>query len=597
MEGSGKKRRVCVVAASELTIRAFLAQQLRAMQEQYDLTVVVNTANANLLGELAIAGTLRPVAIERQVSLWSDLRALAQLSVVMRAGRFDLVHSFTPKAGLLAMIAARLARVPVRLHTFTGQVWATRTGVSRHLLKLLDRVLVLCATCTLTDSASQRDFLIAEGVVASPDQVMVLGNGSVSGVDTERFRPDPAIRRRFRESLGIPSAGVLLLFIGRLHRDKGVLDLARAFALLAAEREDVYLLVAGPDEHDLRHTISRIAGPHADRVRFLDFTSAPEHAMAASDVLCLPSYREGFGSVIIEAASTGVPAVASRIYGIVDAVEAGATGLLHRPGEIGDLLSQLRLITGDAPLRTLLGVRARVRARRDFCHHDVTAAVLDLYAMLLRTRRQSWYARSGKRAFDLALAGVALVLLLPIAGVLAAVIRLCFGSPVLFRQQRPGLHGAPFELIKFRTMVDRRDASGGLLSDGDRLTTLGRALRAASLDEIPELWNVIRGDMSLVGPRPLLMRYLPRYTPTQARRHDVRPGITGLAQVGGRNSLSWERKFELDLQYIDDVSLRLDLEILAATLVQVLSRRGITQTGQATAEEFMGSPTEAASDC
>ena len=167
-------------------------------------------------------------------------------------------------------------------------------------------------------------------------------------------------------------------------------------------------------------------------------------------------------------------------------------------------------------------------------------------------------------------------------------IRITMGTPVFFRQQRPGLHGEPFTIYKFRTMTDKRDDQGDLLPDAERLTPFGRFLRIASLDELPELVNVLRGEMSLVGPRPLLMQYLERYTPEQARRHEVRPGITGWAQVNGRNALSWENKFELDVWYVDHVSLWLDLKIIALTLWKIVRREGISQPGRATMEEFVG---------
>ena len=169
-----------------------------------------------------------------------------------------------------------------------------------------------------------------------------------------------------------------------------------------------------------------------------------------------------------------------------------------------------------------------------------------------------------------------------------AVLEERIGAPVFFRQQRPGLHGQPFQMVKFRTMTDARDASGALLPDADRLTPFGRFLRSSSLDELPELWNVVAGDMSLVGPRPLLMRYLPLYTPEQARRHAVRPGVTGWAQVNGRNAISWEQKFAYDVWYVDNLSLWLDLKILGLTVRKIVVREGISQAGQATMEEFRG---------
>jgi len=199
-----------------------------------------------------------------------------------------------------------------------------------------------------------------------------------------------------------------------------------------------------------------------------------------------------------------------------------------------------------------------------------------------------FYRRRGKRALDLFLVLAALPLLSPLLGVVALLVRLRLGAPVLFRQQRPGLAGQPFTLFKFRTMTGARDACGNLLPDDRRLTPLGRFLRATSLDELPELFNVLRGEMSLVGPRPLLVQYLERYTPQQARRHQVRPGITGWAQVNGRNALTWEEKFALDVWYVDRQSLWLDLKIVALTICKIVKRKGISQPGQATVQEFMG---------
>ncbi len=193
-----------------------------------------------------------------------------------------------------------------------------------------------------------------------------------------------------------------------------------------------------------------------------------------------------------------------------------------------------------------------------------------------------------KRLMDIVASSTALVLLLPLIALIAAAVRLRLGSPVLFRQQRPGLQGRQFTLVKFRTMVDAHAPDGRPLPDAERLPPFGRWLRSTSLDELPELWNVLRGDMSLVGPRPLLMHYLPLYSEEQARRHEVRPGLTGWAQINGRNALSWEEKFALDVWYVDNWSVWLDIRILAVSFVQVFGRRGISAEGSATMPEFTG---------
>jgi undecaprenyl phosphate N,N'-diacetylbacillosamine 1-phosphate transferase len=204
--------------------------------------------------------------------------------------------------------------------------------------------------------------------------------------------------------------------------------------------------------------------------------------------------------------------------------------------------------------------------------------------------KQGFYEKFIKRPLDFLLALIAVVLLSPVLLVTAVLVRLKLGSPVLFRQERPGRYGRIFRLIKFRTMTDARSADGTLLPDADRLTPFGRKLRATSLDELPELFNVLRGDMSLVGPRPLLVRYLPRYNAHQARRHEVRPGFTGLAQVHGRNAISWEEKFDWDVKYVDHVTFLGDCRILLATVKTVFSHEGISSGTCATMEEFMGTP-------
>ena len=193
-----------------------------------------------------------------------------------------------------------------------------------------------------------------------------------------------------------------------------------------------------------------------------------------------------------------------------------------------------------------------------------------------------------KRSIDVVGALVALIVLLPLIAGAALAVRLSMGGPIFFRQNRPGLHGKPFQMIKFRTMSENRDETGQLLSDAERLTAVGRVLRASSIDELPELWNVIKGEMSLVGPRPLLMKYLSIYTPEQARRHEIRPGLTGWAQINGRNAISWDEKFALDLWYVENRSTLLDVRILWITVLQVVRRQGINSNEAVTMPEFTG---------
>ncbi len=200
------------------------------------------------------------------------------------------------------------------------------------------------------------------------------------------------------------------------------------------------------------------------------------------------------------------------------------------------------------------------------------------------------YTHFIKRLLDITFVSIGVIIISPILLITAILVRTKLGSPILFRQERPGYQGKTFMMYKFRTMTDDLDSNGNLLPDRDRLTPFGKLLRSTSLDELPELFNVLKGDMSLIGPRPLLTRYLERYTPEQARRHQAKPGITGWAQINGRNAISWEEKFKLDTWYIDNISFWLDCKILLLTFSKVLKRSDISQTNNATMEEFMGSP-------
>lgn len=365
--------RIALITASEMTLKAFMLGHVAAWAQKFQVTVFANCGDEALFRRHGIAVPLVQVRIERQINPLRDLSALRALFHHFRRGRFDAVFSVTPKAGLLSMLAARAAGVPVRIHIFTGQVWATRQGAARFFLKALDRLTASLATHVLADSESQRQFLIAERIL-KPETSTVLASGSISGVDIERFCPDATARKNIRQALGLGEEKLVLLFLGRLNRDKGVLDLAAAFAELAPGLPDLHLLFVGPDEGEMQASLLTACPNVAERVHFVAYTDKPEAYMATADIFCLPSYREGFGSVVIEAAAVGLPAVASRIYGLTDAVVDGETGFLHRPGDVSDLARVLRLIVDDRQLRSHLGERARARAKRDFSRAQVTQA-------------------------------------------------------------------------------------------------------------------------------------------------------------------------------------------------------------------------------
>jgi glycosyltransferase involved in cell wall biosynthesis len=381
-------KKICFVATIPAVVHTFLRGHIRAAAEKYQVTVVCNNADAHLLDDLfnglpdSAKHRLILLPIERKPSLWRDFLALCRMIALFRREGFDLVHSIMPKTGLLGMLAAWIAGAPNRVHSFTGQVWATRQGWRRYVLKMLDRLIVLLATQILADSPSQRGFLVEERVL-SPDQGLVIGHGSICGVDGGRFKPDARQRDAVRTELGLTPEQTLILFLGRLNRDKGMLDLAVAFAGLAAQRPDAALLLVGAEEDVSFSAIVDICSAQCDRLRYLRFTAQPERYMAAADIFCLPSYREGFGQVIIEAAACGVPTIASRIYGVTDAVDDGRTGLLFPAGNVAELTRALLKLTDDRQLRLMLGESARMRALALFSSDTVSGAMLAFYDRLL----------------------------------------------------------------------------------------------------------------------------------------------------------------------------------------------------------------------
>ena len=377
------KTRVCIVVSSPMTIQAFLQDQLRAMSALYKMSVVANAPDGAFLKKLNIRARFMGVALERKVCLLGDLQALNGLLLFFLRERFQIVHSITPKAGLLGMGAAFFARVPVRVHTFTGQVWATKSGVARAVLRFLDKLIAGFATHVLVDSYSQRKFLVENGVV-SQEKSCVLGNGSISGVNTLRFRPNPEVRRTFREKNKIPDKDTVFVYVGRLKRDKGIPELLAAFETIVKTNSSMWLLLVGPDEENLGSLFQ--ASPAITKTIMVGHSSSPELYLAASDIFVLPSHREGFGSSVIEAAACGIPAVASRIYGLTDAVVDGETGMFYEAGDVAGLTSVMLQLGLNTELRQRLGSNARERALQSFSMEKMTAHVMSFYSSIVSHR-------------------------------------------------------------------------------------------------------------------------------------------------------------------------------------------------------------------
>ncbi|MBI3773305.1 MAG: glycosyltransferase [Gammaproteobacteria bacterium] len=355
-----------------------MAPHIALLSADYDITLVTSGSVDDLRGLLGRNVSFVSLQIDRKISLKNDLVALLKLWVLFREQKFDVVHSIMPKAGLLAMLAARAAGIPLRFHTFTGQVWVTKKGIGKYVLKLFDKIIAKNASWVLADSHSQR-LILQENRIVKESKIVVLADGSFAGVNLNRFIFSAEVRDRVRLKHSIPVDGVVFLFLGRLNKDKGLLDLSRAFSTAARDARNLHLLIVGPDEERLDAEFSTLASRFPGRVHRVGFTDRPEDFLSAADVLCLPSYREGFPNVPLQAAAVGLPVIASRIYGITDAVEDGFTGILHCPRAQDEIAEAMLLLASNKDLRQQMGSAGRVRVLNKFSEERVTRAFADFY--------------------------------------------------------------------------------------------------------------------------------------------------------------------------------------------------------------------------
>ena len=353
------RKSICFVATVEFAVSAFLLNHLKELSKYYDLTVIVNLKNPNFLIDTKLDINFVNINFSREINIISDLLSLAQLVYLFLIKRYDAVHSITPKAGLLAMIASFLTFIPVRIHCFTGQVWATKSGSSRLFLKLIDKVIGILSTQNIIDSKSQYNFLVKNNVL-NEDKSLVFGSGSVSGVDLLKFKPNIKVKLSLRKKLNISTSSFVFVFIGRINFDKGIYDLIDSFIL--ADLKSAYLLIIGPDEESI---LSKFKDKQSNII-FSDITSSPQDFLAVSDVLCLPSHREGFGNIVIEAAATGLPSIVSNIYGLSDAIVQNKTGLTHEPKNVEEITRLMIALFNDRKLVARLGKAAKKRAISEF---------------------------------------------------------------------------------------------------------------------------------------------------------------------------------------------------------------------------------------
>jgi glycosyltransferase involved in cell wall biosynthesis len=380
------KVKICFVTTVPFQVNVFLEKHVLALLSYAEVIIITNQDDqkiCELSNTLMDQARVSHVPFRRTISPVHDLFALLKLMMVLHRERPLIVQSLSPKAGLLCAIAGWLLQVPIRVHWFTGQVWVTKQGLMRKLLKTLDTLIAKLTTNLLADGLLQMDFLIQQGVV-QPAKIEVLGNGSVCGANVDRFQPNPKCRSSVRQKYGVPDNAVLGLFVGRVTPDKGVLELAQAIHILKQHGVSLYFAFVGPDEGNMSAAITLASGDDSQRIIMTGFSATPELFMSAADFLVLPSYREGFNTTIIEAAACGIPAIGSRIYGIIDAIEEGKTGLLVEPRNPEQLAEAMRKLVIDRQYGSKLGSAARMRVLANFRSEHLTEALINYYDRLLR---------------------------------------------------------------------------------------------------------------------------------------------------------------------------------------------------------------------
>lgn len=376
------RKKICFVVAQPDTAESFLRDHIAALSKDYDIYLVGDIKSADDVNMMTLTGWHR-IHIERGISIIQDIKAVWNTYWYFRKMKFDAVHSVTPKAGLVSALAAYLAGVKHRTHIFTGQVWATRKGIMRWILKSMDKVIASFNNHMLVDGSSQRNFLVKEHVLRE-GQAEVFHKGSISGVNSERFIPNIETRNQIRKEIGIGNDRLTYIFLGRLNHDKGIGELYEAFNKLAGEEKNVFLLLVGDDEENY---ISKLPLYHniKDGINFCFYgsTHEPEKVLNAGDVFVLPTYREGFGTSVLEAACIGLPCICSDAYGVQDAFIENETGLKCRVGDSDSLYQCMRTMYDNPSLVKEMGIKSRQRALKDFNGAVLTECWVNFYKQIL----------------------------------------------------------------------------------------------------------------------------------------------------------------------------------------------------------------------
>lgn len=373
-------KKICIVVSTPMTVKAFLLKHIELLEKDY-IIYVVSDEKVDFNTKYGLNVISHKIPINRKIDILKDIKSIYLLYKFFSKEKFDLVLSVTPKAGLVSSIASFFSKIPNRLHFFTGQVWATKKGLFRFVLKKIDTLIASLNTINLTDSFSQRDFLVSEKVVQDTN-IKVLHKGSISGVNTNKFKLDQSVKNELKKKYDIKSNEIVFMFLGRLNTDKGIYDLVKAFDILFSKYEDIKLFLIGPDEENISSNIEEFLSKN--NVIRIDYVEKPQDIMNVADILVLPSYREGFGTTVIEAASIGIPCVASNIYGLSDAVVDNKTGLLHKVKDVSDIVKKCEYFILNKQQINIMGTSAKQRVETDFKDEILSHELRDFIKGILK---------------------------------------------------------------------------------------------------------------------------------------------------------------------------------------------------------------------
>ena len=377
------KKSVCLVSATPLTFHLFMKQHLHKLSEWADVTIVYNQNYHKDVQPIQFSGKIKHIEIVRQISIYKDLIALGKIIFFFKKEKFDAVVTLVPKAGLLGSLAGILCGIKTRIHVFQGEVWFSKTGTIRSILKIADKVIAAMGSHLLSVSESQGKFLV-EQKICKREELVLLGPGSISGVDTKRFSPNKQHRSKIREQFDISDDACVILFVGRIVKEKGLVELVEAFNDLCSKHKGITLMLIGPDDEGLVSDLQDILkSEKRDRFIHSGLSNSPEKFMAAADIFCLPSFREGFGMAALEASSCALPVVGTRIHGLADAVINNETGILVPVANKLELSNALSKLIQNPGLRDRYGRSGRKRTIKDFEHQKVIETYSDFFKLTI----------------------------------------------------------------------------------------------------------------------------------------------------------------------------------------------------------------------